>query len=937
MSIVPGTRTEMAMLLERVDAWTRKRTAAVGRFLKTELHKFVRSLDRGEIKTPTYELTGQLLAELPGTTKLPGRSGYTRTGVVFPVQTLASLLDAAAGCVDAEYSPPLGRRSSSDLHKINPRQLEDMRRAAALAAEMVTGNPKRTSEVGGEHLAWTALAGEGARGEWDLVARIGEYSDQTARARFESRRSADQPRWHADDNADRRRKHEAGIRNLLNLSATHGLIARGAGSAAVLPYPAAEWHADIEVFHAHLFNEHRSNNVQCLSGVATLTRFASTRGFLTNAETSWAWIQKDIVAAHSAGALNSGFLVNARKVYRKLLADGLIEGPVWHVRGDDRMSLFPLGVITQARQTRDFSDLSLPDGSSPTALCAGPDSLRSLTDWVSLSSSELVYAGLPPRAWPRPTHEQDLTVKRHPKRFRLRPKSVARLLDRLNLIAGFCARLRGVDFSQVGLEALCDPEHLLAYAAHRHPGRVVGSGDLEDGVLSALAGELSWIAAPFLEAQVLRQAADARSNGFHDDAERLQARADQLQAASARFKGLSVEYRTRGKGGIRSVSGPRGSTAADRLDPRDIRRIWEIWTADGVSGWHKIGVLRDILVEQAESEAWKCLGRRGGGRVPVAEQIRIIASDQERPLEKRRFCPRQAWSLAVRNAVILTLLWRIPLRAENLVELELAEWRNTSTGSGTPKRWEGAINLEIAAGKMKSDRPFFPAYLRGTDVDDPNVLAMARPDLLELYFAEGGARDALLTLWRGSARMGLEPGKRVSSPFAFPAVVSHKHRTRWNEANRDEWLKGGFAMSNYCLRNMLRNALIEHGARLGLDIDTLTGIHGAISPHVIRHLFGSHHCDPKRWPDAIGPEQASVMLHHASIKVTMDRYCGISERQITIGSDTYRRISSSKAEGRAGSAGEAVGGLVKAFEQGLIGRDAALRKIALLLDTGLAA
>jgi hypothetical protein len=645
---------------------------------------------------------------------------------------------------------------------------------------------------------------------------------------------------------------------------------------------------------------------------------------LTVAETSWAQVQADISQAHADGKLRYSVFTQTRWVYRKLLDAQLIHGPAWPKRGDDRMSLFTLGEITRARRTRDFSALSLPDGRFPAALCSGPTSLLSLLDWTTLAPSRLAPAGLPPRAWPRATHEQEIAVRRNPDRFRLRPKSVARLVDRLNQHAGFCVRHRGVDFVQHGLEALCNPEHLIAHAAHKHKDHSVDH-DIEDGVLSGLARDLGWIASPFVEAQVLSQAAVARDVGSHDEAERLWEQADRLQQYAAKHRLLEMEYRTRGKGGIRSRR-----SDPDGLEPRDIQRIWEIWTADDVSGWHKLGKLRDLVIAEAEAEAWKCLDRRGEGSVTVAEQLRIIAADQDRAPGERRFRPCRRWYLAVRNAVILSVLCRVPLRAENLVELELAEWRNSPAG-GYPQRWEGAIHLEIPASKMKSPRAYSPAYLRHSDLDDSSVLAMARPDVLRLYFAPGGARDALLTLHNGSERMGLAPGTKVSSPFVFPAPVAHKHSTRFNVRNRDEWLQSGFQMGTYCLRDVFRSLLAAHADHLRIDLVALMGIHGGASPHVVRHLFGSHHCDSRRWADALGPEQASKLLHHATVKVTFDRYCGISERHISVSSDLYRPTAKRVADQPA-SAAETAAILVQQFEAGLIDQNSVLREIASMLN-----
>ena len=70
----------------------------------------------------------------------------------------------------------------------------------------------------------------------------------------------------------------------------------------------------------------------------------------------------------------------------------------------------------------------------------------------------------------------------------------------------------------------------------------------------------------------------------------------------------------------------------------------------------------------------------------------------------------------------------------------------------------------------------------------------------------------------------------------------------------------------------------EYAAVMNIDADALGQYFGALAPHIVRLLFGSHHCDPDRWADAIGADAASILLHHASTDVTLRKYAARNER-----------------------------------------------------------
>jgi hypothetical protein len=70
----------------------------------------------------------------------------------------------------------------------------------------------------------------------------------------------------------------------------------------------------------------------------------------------------------------------------------------------------------------------------------------------------------------------------------------------------------------------------------------------------------------------------------------------------------------------------------------------------------------------------------------------------------------------------------------------------------------------------------------------------------------------------------------------------------------------------------------EYAGVMNINADALDAYFGSLSPHIVRLLFGSHHCDEKRWPDAIGIDAASTLLHHVNTDITRRKYVARNER-----------------------------------------------------------
>jgi len=590
-----------------------------------------------------------------------------------------------------------------------------------------------------------------------------------------------------------------------------------------------------------------------------LALYATRCGFRCAAEADWPKVIEALTAARENG-MPYKRLASARQMYNMLRALDEVKGPPWRYSNDNPLTLIPVAALRQAMESRDWSAVQLSDGRHPEALCEGVFGLASYIRWVTATAEDLLQdTDLPPREWPRPTPQQRVRAMANPKLFSLTQKTLRCRLDYILRHAGFCARELGVDFCVQGLEAVCDPAHVIAHKQARTPDRDAG-----DNAIGAIAQHLSIVASPYLEAKALQAAERARVQGDLELAAAYVAKADTLCDHANALRALAVQYST--------TTQVRTGRAGKHAMAMRIQAIWGLWTADGRSGWHKLGILRDCLIEEVEAYGAQCAGRGLSARMSIEEQILAIDTGG-------RFEPTQEWALAVRDSVMLTLVQRVPLRSENVAGVTMEEWRNiVAGGEGPAFPWDGAIHLEFEAEKMKGKRGFCPAFLLRQDVADPEVLSMVRPDLLRLYFMPGGAREFLLRVPKVVRRANPEAGMVVSCEYVFPPARAGSLRRghqAWRKKKPEAWSDDGPTDS-------FKKALERHHPRLGIDLKALKKIHGATSLHVTRHLFGSHHCDPSRWPDAIGVEQTSKMLHHVSVEFSMEHYCGMTERHVSI-------------------------------------------------------
>jgi hypothetical protein len=864
--ITPEVRTQ---LLAELDRWTRQEIASRGTFSLGGAARHLATVIPNGGESYNRDLVRELVNGLGDAVQLSWKLGFGREGLTPTPMSLATLLTIAeTRFLKPDHQPRIGRPKAGERDRsvVNAGGLQKMRLGAAIAAEAVTGDKRALGDVGPEHFRWLSAEVNGGKPQWELAKRVAKHSDERARLRYIRKEGSDAG-WTPAGNEEARNKHVGGISDLLNLAAEHGLLERG--DQPVAQQHAPEWQPHL----AELIGKVDASSVSPRSlkrGARVLALFATRRGWLDPASTDWAVVRNDIEAAAQKGELQCHGRNWARLAYNAMLHANGLTGAIWPLHNANPMTIVPRAAIEAGARKGDFAAWKTRDGQPLTQLVQGREALASWYEWVTCPTEQLEKRGLPPRKWPNPTAEQALLMAQGGL-FELKCSSRFTVLNRVAYHAGVLVR-HGANPATLQLEHLVDPATIEVHAAER--GLAAGEPNLS---LCRTATELAKIASPFLEARALQEqqqalgagdserasAAEARARRYHEWAAALIVRATRL--VPARLVGSRDELK--------------------ELSRKDIRRIWELWTQDGRSGWHKLILLRNHCITAAEHVAATEVRRLqrasfdfSGDSLPLSRQIDLIATE---PAIRGALINSRSWALAVRDAAALTLLTRIPLRVSSFTNLTLDEWVSIPVQCSAP--WACAIALDISREKMKGDRNFAPSLALMEDWHDAakaeRLREDLRPDLLHLYFMPGGAREALLTVDETVPELKLKAGDVVESPYVFPGSARVGSRTK---KGRVERLLSGLKLHRDSWRVRLRALLKEHAKDLGLDFDRLDRIHGALSTHVIRLVFGSHHCDQRRWPDAIGDYWASLMLHHATVEFTRTRYSGVSERQVSV-------------------------------------------------------
>lgn len=896
MCAVKLTDTEYADVRERYDEWSRARCAVAGKFFRMDA---ARACAREGFECLGPAVLSRIEEEMIAAgelVRLPHNAGFTRPGVVRPAVTLAALVALAEQCVDEARVLGAGRRAKGVvLDALTGAQFKAARVAAGVMAWGVAhdawvaggrwgaapplevrwdraGGADRPlfEAVGPEHLGIASGAGQDGADAWAAVLAMPRWSD--ARVCLKEGREPGDPSWDRRANADARAKHVGGLKLLLDLARAKGALE--AGREPVIVCYAAELQPLYDELRAavepHVATSYAQKR-KLWAGLRILLIEATRRRWLSRAAIDWASLSAALERGRDAGTVDCDTHNKARWTYNHLRDAGCIDTPRWATQSDRRVALVPNAAIKSAALTGDFGEwtaAALPEVVYPDDVCRAGERVwvRALAEglakwrrWATLDEPALAEAGLPDRAWLNPTPEQARAAARQAKRgtlpFKLTLKVIENRLSNFAQLAGWAAEAQGVDWTCQGLDTLTDPTLLSAWLQDRlerdaeyqamtpeERAKHVPS----DSLVSATAFALGTLATPFLEA--------------------LHAKAGDLVAAA----------RARAHGERLKLLGVRCLPEKDeRKSAEAVARVWE---RGGTTGWEKQCHLRDLLIQEVELEGARCArtypasgdGTGGGTRLAVGarltceEQTALIQADRAAreaheaeqaalPAEARvpytpRWVPSLTWAVAVRDALLITLLARIPLRRGNISNLRCAWWKTSA---------RGGVQLTFPAYAMKSRRRFEPAYLLDDEVDDADVARAARMDLVGLYLLEeGGARSELLR--------GTDGTQTTSAYFFVPAVR-----------------KGGVvgqAWDPDAVSATYTGLVDEYAGEIGLDPVELEACeHGSRSIHSGRHHFATHFANAGER----GLLFASKMLDHATNKVTSDVYVGISVRSMT--------------------------------------------------------
>lgn len=793
------------------DAWTMEQTRTRGRFFQKDARATLQ-LSKADLKRlmTTYLQEGRLQ-------DLGHLMGYARTGTAVDV-TLADLMEVAEAHVEEGYRAPRGRPATQEnrrVDQLSPGQYSDIRTVAHLVAEELTGDRSNWAGVGAVWFSWDPAAGDGAAGAWDILKHVETWVHRRAQAKAEVAGRS----WEPSQSEAAVKKYRSALGTLLNLATTKGALPETVRHSQAYNVHAAEWEPLIRTWSERLSqrqNAASGTRRKIRQGLRTLALYATRAGATDPRETDWLAIRDEIRADYEREAITYDIMYWARSVYRTIRGRMIRkpQGSDWSGLQDTRTMIVSSRAIRSVLKDEDaWSDWGLP------GLTDGPYGLRRWLAWATATNSRaLKAAGLPSREWPRPTPAEERRLRRKPDLFQL-TLGVARMrLANFALVAGWLQENREVDWGVSDATVLVDPDNASAFAswcAERN-GNEEGKSTLGSAVLFALAT----LASPYLESV-------ACQHGNLPLADRLRAHSDEL-------KKYALE--------------------AQEEERKRIEYIASLWdagrTGKASGGWLRLIELRDLLIEDAEAAA---------GGLTIAEQVEAIRAGSFVPVQP------EAWAIAIRGAVLIMVLRKIPLRRLTVCRLTTSMWMSVSARRGRGAEsgpWEGAIRIEVPKKLMKSKRPFAPWLIRQEHVGDPYHEDILRRDVLELYWMPGGARERVLTI----------DDKPQFSRYVFPAIASRGggHGITQEEREERQYRWGAGSLSSH-----FSSLVLGHAERLGMDRRALEQTWGATAIHVIRLLFGTHWA-PVRLLDA------SRMLQHANIHVTEQKYCARSAEDVDL-------------------------------------------------------
>lgn len=877
----------IAALLERAAPWMRDMTSDHFCFTIAGATGMSKAFDVP--KRLCRKIIQALISE--GKVKYRGTPafGYSWVGAPMHKDTLATLVTFAETTVDPFLYVAKGRRSSQ-VTGLTPSQFKDIKTVANLVARCVPGADGRLTHV---PYSWFGYD-EGAM-RWTLEAHVARWSDEQHHEEWEKSTSQPGAVWSSTLNTGRS-KHLGSIRNLLDLAAAHGKIARTTSPFAVPRSPATEWQPFMARWQSRIAKHFPDASEQVIRlGLRTLAFHATMRREFSPAKTEWMAVRSSIegllenpdnprYAAQQRDAARYVWRL-AMQILTRLSVPGgrqRLEFDAafhWPTQQDDRRCLVTSAALSAAARhatpedvgTRAPADRGLAFNYASTWLNRDGDYVRSLVEartgiaafvkWSTVPEESLSRLDLPERAFIDPPPELEAGIRRaigRDKRpYLLRYATLHTRLRTFCELAGFaqfnpdlCREHLGRTYhftTDDDLSSLCDLRLVQLYSEWvREENDDLDALDASRDVPTSvclLAKDLAKVASPFIEGIFRIESARMYAAGRPEDGALFAQRALAFRQAGAELKAWGYKHQ------------PRSATK------KDIEEINKAWAGGGsLTGWEKLDVLVDLLLADAEMAAG----------ITVGEQLARIRAAAALPADERSALlswQSATWALAVRAAMLVNFVRKIPIRARAISEMRLDWWWSCVNGRRV-EAWHPSsdITIRIPGIAMKTrDRKYEAAYINTRVVGDPEHEAGARRALIELYLHSQGARAFLLTPDRTRAQSLDGLGTTIDSPYLFPPAYGERrprNSTRDSSTRSDAHRWSAPALS-VTFEAMVR----KHAEALGVNLEMLTAMHGGLRIHVARLLFG-HHNGP------ISMADTALMLHHADISITAKLYVG---------------------------------------------------------------
>ena len=757
-------------------------------------------LEKGPLKS--LFSTGEIVSFRAG-----NRTRYMAAGL--ERVTLADLLRFAKTRVRPQKGTP-GRRagihSSREVRIISKNDLTRMKGACYPLAREIRGLPGGSTkelmaaleQIGAEAMVWDPKGGQGRAGDWTyLLEQVSRLKDGDANA-------------------------ISAMRKLLDLAATHCIIARSPRHDSAYSAVRSEWTEVYNPWRAHVSGQ-LDRVDQALIGLlqgchrvgldprAELTP-RDWSAVIEAAESHFSAIDTD---AREAGAV--------RAAYRLLRADGLIHGPEWDGRQrqqDEGVSLFSGSEIAaiaelyasdraqegiktalEAKSKEDDGeDYRLPTWPGCEALeglVEGPYGLRAALTCFTAPEDVLMELKIPSRSVYPSTQIRASSPRA---RARWRFGTVRKNLESLAFYFGWVQENLDVDFSLSGndFRVLLAQQNLKAFW---HAARF---GDVTtDKRLHSIVIVLARLASPFAEG-VATRLGDAQ-----------QARA---------FAGVSAMLNSdKGINGYpawaRTLKEEQKGSWSDRMK-RKAQEVEVAWTRSrGEFAFDRKEKVLDTLIRHIET------------------MVGMPLEDQAELLERGELKVGRKWA----RTVLIAMLWadqlHVPLRTATIRKVDREERHHNATYS-----W---IWASIPGVKMKRGGgiPFEPNYCRDDGSEYPTAL-------YRLYVAGSGARDILRTDAHGRLH---------SVPAHYVPDVRRTESQRLTGANIRKLIRAGLRLALRCKSDCL-------------DGLTYADVSPVATPHSFRHAFGTKMVD-------LGLLQvAAYYLHHRSLDMVNQVYSAQNER-----------------------------------------------------------